>query len=36
MRDASVKVGPEWNVLDEIEFSRLAKLTYKTPASTDM
>jgi len=36
MRDASVKVGPEWNVLDEIEFSRLAKLTYKTPASTDI
>jgi len=36
MRDASVKVGPEWNVLDEIEFNRLAKLTYKVPTSTDI
>lgn len=36
MRDASVTVGPEWSVLDEIEFNRLAKLTYKVPTSTDM
>lgn len=36
MRDASVTVGPEWNVLDEIEFNRLAKLTYKVPASTEI
>ncbi|CAO3665226.1 unnamed protein product [Umbelopsis ramanniana] len=36
MRDASVTVGPEWSVLDEIEFNRLAKLTYKVPASTDI
>ena len=26
MRDASVVIGPEWEVLEEIEFSRLAKL----------
>ena len=26
MRDASVVIGPEWTVLEEVEFSRLAKL----------
>ncbi|KAF9161432.1 hypothetical protein DFQ27_008127 [Actinomortierella ambigua] len=29
VRDASVKVGPEWNMLEEIEFSRLNKLQFE-------
>ncbi|CAG8476433.1 4107_t:CDS:10 [Funneliformis caledonium] len=35
-RDASVKVGPEWKVLEEIEFSRLSKLNLDVDDGEDL
>lgn len=36
VRDASVKVGAEWNMLEEIEFSRLNKLQFEVADPEDM
>ncbi|KAG0238261.1 hypothetical protein BGW42_006541 [Actinomortierella wolfii] len=36
VRDASVKVGPEWNMLEEIEFSRLNKLQFEVEDAEDI
>lgn len=35
-RDASVQVKPDWAVLEEIDFSRLAKLNLETPDGEDL
>ncbi|CAG8724772.1 16743_t:CDS:10, partial [Racocetra fulgida] len=35
-RDASVNVGPEWQVLEEIEFNRLSKLNLDVDEGEDM
>ena len=35
-RDSSVTVGPEWNVLEEIEFNRLQKLSLSVDAPEDL
>ncbi|KAF9963217.1 hypothetical protein BGZ70_007554 [Mortierella alpina] len=36
VRDASVKVGSEWNMLEEIEFSRLNKLQFEVEEPEDI
>ncbi|KAF9339909.1 hypothetical protein BGZ91_004250 [Linnemannia elongata] len=36
VRDASVKVGAEWNMLEEIEFSRLNKLQFEVADPEDI
>ncbi|GJJ68553.1 translation initiation factor 3 subunit D [Entomortierella parvispora] len=36
VRDASVKVGAEWNMLEEIEFSRLNKLQFEVNDPEDI
>ncbi|KAL0254324.1 hypothetical protein SLS55_009799 [Diplodia seriata] len=35
-RDASVQVKPDWAVLEEIDYSRLAKLNLETPDGEDL
>lgn len=36
VRNASVNIGADWTLLDEIEFSRLSKLTFNVPQAEDM
>ncbi len=36
VRNASITIGPDWKVLDEIEFSRLGKLNFAVPQATDV
>lgn len=36
VRNASITIGPDWKVLDEIEFSRLSKLNFAIPPATEM
>ncbi|CAO3590710.1 unnamed protein product [Absidia cylindrospora] len=36
VRNASVNIGADWNLLDEIEFSRLSKLTFGIPEAEDI
>jgi translation initiation factor 3 subunit D len=36
LRDASVSIKPEWKMLEEIEFSRLSKLTLKPMEGEDV
>lgn len=36
VRNASVNIGADWNLLDEIEFSRLSKLSFGIPEAEDM
>lgn len=36
VRNASINIGADWKVLDEIEFSRLAKLNFAVPQATDV
>lgn len=36
VRNASINIGPDWKVLDEIEFSRLSKLTFGIPTPEDI
>ncbi|RUS29184.1 eukaryotic translation initiation factor 3 subunit D [Jimgerdemannia flammicorona] len=36
MRDASVNVGPDWRVLDEIDFVRLSKLNFNVAEPEDV
>jgi translation initiation factor 3 subunit D len=36
VRNASINIGADWKVLDEIEFSRLSKLNFSIPAVTDL
>ncbi|OZJ06253.1 hypothetical protein BZG36_00796 [Bifiguratus adelaidae] len=36
LRDASVNVGPEWKVLDEIDFMRLGRLNFSVPEPEDL
>ncbi|KAF9426094.1 hypothetical protein BGZ76_002909 [Entomortierella beljakovae] len=36
VRDASVKVGSDWNMLEEIEFSRLNKLQFEVDEAEDI
>ncbi|ORX45327.1 translation initiation factor eIF-3, subunit D [Hesseltinella vesiculosa] len=36
VRNASVTIGPDWNLLDEIEFNRLSKLNYAAPKPDDI
>lgn len=35
-RDSSVAIRPEWNMLEEIDFSRLSKLNLETPDGEDL
>ncbi|KAI9282251.1 eukaryotic translation initiation factor 3 subunit D [Sporodiniella umbellata] len=35
-RNASINIGADWKVLDEIEFSRLAKLNFAIPQATEV
>lgn len=35
-RDASIQVKPDWNLLEEIEFTRLTKLSLDTPDGEDL
>lgn len=36
VRNASITIGPDWKVLDEIEFNRLGKLTFGIPEAEDV
>jgi len=36
IRDASVQVGSEWKIVEEIEFNRLSKLVYDVDEPIDM
>ncbi|KAI9271593.1 eukaryotic translation initiation factor 3 subunit D [Phascolomyces articulosus] len=36
VRNASINVGADWKMLDEIEFSRLSKLTFGIPEAEDV
>ncbi|CAO0798941.1 unnamed protein product [Mucor circinelloides] len=36
VRNASINIGADWKVLDEIEFSRLSKLNFAIPQATDI
>ncbi|PHZ10141.1 eukaryotic translation initiation factor 3 [Rhizopus microsporus ATCC 52813] len=36
VRNASITIGPDWKVLDEIEFSRLSKLNFAIPPATEI
>lgn len=36
VRNASINIGADWKVLDEIEFSRLSKLNFGVPQAVDM
>ncbi|SAM08603.1 hypothetical protein [Absidia glauca] len=36
VRNASVNIGADWNLLDEIEFSRLSKLSFGIPEAEDI
>ncbi|KAI9301571.1 eukaryotic translation initiation factor 3 subunit D [Cunninghamella echinulata] len=36
VRNASVNIGSDWTLLDEIEFSRLSKLTFGIPEAKDV
>ncbi|KAI9477762.1 MAG: eukaryotic translation initiation factor 3 subunit D [Benjaminiella poitrasii] len=36
VRNASINIGADWKVLDEIEFSRLSKLNFNIPKATDI
>ncbi|KAI9364771.1 eukaryotic translation initiation factor 3 subunit D [Pilaira anomala] len=36
VRNASINIGADWKVLDEIEFSRLSKLNFTIPTAVDV
>ncbi|KAI9244217.1 eukaryotic translation initiation factor 3 subunit D [Helicostylum pulchrum] len=36
VRNASINIGADWKVLDEIEFSRLSKLSFGIPTAVDI
>ncbi|KAI9498259.1 eukaryotic translation initiation factor 3 subunit D [Zychaea mexicana] len=36
VRNASINIGADWKILDEIEFSRLSKLTFGIPEAEDV
>ncbi|KAI7902562.1 eukaryotic translation initiation factor 3 subunit D [Cokeromyces recurvatus] len=36
VRNASINIGADWKVLDEIEFSRLSKLNFNIPQATNV
>ena len=36
IRDSSVQVGPEWKIMEEIDFVRLNKLFYEVDDPEDM
>ncbi|KAF7723236.1 hypothetical protein EC973_002174 [Apophysomyces ossiformis] len=36
MRNASINIGADWQVLDEIEFNRLSKLSFNIPEAEDI